>query len=409
MTNIYDKENLLLFFETRNFTESLFTEDASVLKQLLLSDKSEEPELLKFIKKKHEYSTYYYIDEHANIRGTSNSKYTVKQGFTKRDTSNDMGWRKGSTEVSKPVQNQLNIIKLPNDRKTSNDFTKGSKLEEVKPNPIPEESKQEEKFDIKIIFKVNEFLKYPNHEPLWYILHPVAKSSFGPLSSNSIEEMWNNKVANTATEIRFIDIFHIRNKLPFIYFKLSDIEGNEFKESIELNPLIKTYSHVGQVEKSPVNTQTEVEKMIESITPVKSSNMNTICLSDKEKKIAQHGDIIKNGTNGKSENKLNLLFGPKPVKAIPQELKVELKHSPQKEKPENIKNLAIKVQVEEKKEQVKTIASKIKPEIEKGKENNTIEVIRINSRANSNFRRNSKRGKSRGKLVDLDVQLGINY
>lgn len=89
------------------------------------------------------------------------------------------------------------------------------------------------------IFKINEFLHYPKEENLWYIFHPTAKSSFGPISSPNIKEMYESKMLTGQSEIRFIDIYNLRNKKPFSFFVLKEIEYPNFLEEIEISPLLK--------------------------------------------------------------------------------------------------------------------------------------------------------------------------
>lgn len=450
MKNIYDKEKLLLLYNNENFRKEIFTNDALVLSEFILSEKGHEPDSYKQSGIKLNYNSHYYIDEHAGLRGTSNTKYISKCNTInpKRDTSSDMSWRKGSGDNTKIVQSNLNIIKLPIDRKTSNEFNKGLMVEETK-STIPEESKKEERFDIKIIYKINEYMKYPNHEPLWYILHPVAKSSFGPLSSLNIEEMWNNKVVNITTEIRFIDIFHIRNKLPFVYFKLNEIEDGDFIERIELNPLISSYSHIGKkieneckspmkeilkaIHDVPINNGTAICKSnvinnnknnFDNATKNNTNNVTTSSNKAENERKDLNADQSKNGVsaNKLETNKLTLLFGsPNPVKTISSGLKIQTSEG--KDKKVELVNKTINSnsnsktnQPEFKKSDIEIITtiknnttipvSDTKPEIERCKQNNTIEIIKINSRAHSNFRKNNKRGKSKGKLVDIDVALG---
>lgn len=96
-----------------------------------------------------------------------------------------------------------------------------------------------EEFNIKNIYKVNEFLQYPKDEPLWYIFHPTAKSSFGPITSINIEEMFNGKMLSEKSEIRFIDIYNLRNKKPFTFFAVKEISNQEFINDIDISSLLR--------------------------------------------------------------------------------------------------------------------------------------------------------------------------
>ena len=93
--------------------------------------------------------------------------------------------------------------------------------------------------NIEVLFKINDLLQYPKEENLWYIFHPVAKSAFGPLSSPNIKEMYESKMLDGQSEIRFIDIYSIRNKKPFTFFSLKEIENASFIDDIEISQLLK--------------------------------------------------------------------------------------------------------------------------------------------------------------------------
>jgi len=96
------------------------------------------------------------------------------------------------------------------------------------------------KVNIKMVYKINEQLKYPTDDALWYIFHVEAKSSFGPISSKHLEEIYNSKNIDGNSEIRLIDIFKIKNKGAFAYFQLIDIENPMFlKNTIEPSSLIR--------------------------------------------------------------------------------------------------------------------------------------------------------------------------
>jgi hypothetical protein len=93
--------------------------------------------------------------------------------------------------------------------------------------------------NIKLIYKINEKLKFPRNDPLWYIYHIHSKSSFGPVSSSQVEEMYNMKHIDGQTEIRFIDIFKIKGKGPFAFFRLKEIENqNLLRDLIDPSNLI---------------------------------------------------------------------------------------------------------------------------------------------------------------------------
>jgi len=82
-------------------------------------------------------------------------------------------------------------------------------------------------------------MNFFKEQPIWYIFHPIAKSSFGPCSSADLEEMYNGGMVDGQSEIRFIDIYNIKNKRPFEFFKLKDLEDVKFINDIEISSLVK--------------------------------------------------------------------------------------------------------------------------------------------------------------------------
>lgn len=91
---------------------------------------------------------------------------------------------------------------------------------------------------MKNAFRINKYLKYGKEKPLWYIFHPVAKSSFGPCSTENLEEMYCGNMVNGHSEVRFIDIYSFKNKKPFSFFKLKELDDPNFLENIEYSSLI---------------------------------------------------------------------------------------------------------------------------------------------------------------------------
>ena len=96
--------------------------------------------------------------------------------------------------------------------------------------------------DIDKIYLVNKYLNIDKNKPLWYIYHLIAKSSFGPLSSENIYEMYKSNIINGLTLIRLIDIFSIENVDSFNYIKLKEIERKIFCKKIKISSLIKDNS-----------------------------------------------------------------------------------------------------------------------------------------------------------------------
>ena len=93
--------------------------------------------------------------------------------------------------------------------------------------------------DIDNIYLINKYLNIDKNKPLWYIYHLIAKSSFGPLSSEEIEEMYKANLINGLTLIRLIDVFSIDNVEPFNFIKLKEIEKKNFIKKIKVSSFIK--------------------------------------------------------------------------------------------------------------------------------------------------------------------------
>ena len=68
-----------------------------------------------------------------------------------------------------------------------------SVLEPMEFFPMEQDAK---KINLKNAFRINKYLRYGKEQPLWYIFHPVAKSSFGPCSTQNFEEMYFGQIFN---------------------------------------------------------------------------------------------------------------------------------------------------------------------------------------------------------------------
>lgn len=87
------------------------------------------------------------------------------------------------------------------------------------------------------VYIVNDKINYPRNQPLWYVYHTEAESSYGPLSSEEIEQMINSKLLDAEGKIRLIDVFLYRGCKQFEFFYLKDILLDNFADSIKVSNL----------------------------------------------------------------------------------------------------------------------------------------------------------------------------
>ena len=114
-------------------------------------------------------------------------------------------------------------------------------------------------FNIEIVYKFNEKLKYPKNYGLWYIYHQRANSSFGPLSSKEVESLYKQGKINIQTKIRLIDIFNFFDKEPFSFIQLNNLETAldcimpnlllRFLQNLKLDTGLKSYIQFEENEK----------------------------------------------------------------------------------------------------------------------------------------------------------------
>ena len=140
----------------------------------------------------------------------------------------------------------VSISIINNEIYFNNELNIKTKEKEIEKIDIDEFFEDETKYssdpkivDIDKIYLINKYLNIDKTKPLWYIYHLIAKSSFGPLSSEQIYEMYNSNIINGLTLIRLIDIFSIDNVEAFNYIKLKEIERKIFYKKIKISSLLK--------------------------------------------------------------------------------------------------------------------------------------------------------------------------
>lgn len=255
MKNTVSKDDILFFFEKNPFDASLFTKEAIALKEIFLSEQSEEPSLYNSKNKKINLSICFekprpFIARSSNYHD-NNSKDDFFDNFEGKVDKSKLQIFKRNIGLQINSQNSICIYKNKfYDTKKNKEqyekeissktisvddlFTKG---EEALTKSTDEDndknlSKDPKIVEIKRIFKVNEYLKIENKKPLWYIYHTAGKSSFGPLTSENIEQMYNSKMLNGESEVRLIDIYGVDEGDNFKYVKLKEIEKSGFIKRI---------------------------------------------------------------------------------------------------------------------------------------------------------------------------------
>jgi hypothetical protein len=132
---------------------------------------------------------------------------------------------------------------------------------------------------IDLIFKINEHLQYPREEKLWYIYHTGAKSSFGPLSSPNIKELYESKMLDGMSEVRFIDIYNLKNKKPFEFFHLKEIEHDQFLDCIEISALLKIAVNIKSKLTQELSNKNKKENTINKNLQSKPSKENPLTIN----------------------------------------------------------------------------------------------------------------------------------
>ena len=254
MKNTVTKDDILFFFDKSKFDASVFTKEAIVLKDILLSEQSEEPSLYNSKNKKINFSICFEKPKPFIVRSSNyhdNTRDDFFDNFEGKVDKSKLQIFKRNIGLQINSQNSICIYhnkfydtkknkdqyeKEISSKKISVDdlFTKG---EEALTKSLDEEddknlSKDPKVVEIKRIFKVNEYLKVENKKHLWYIYHTAGKSSFGPLTSENIEQMYNSKMLNGESEVRLIDIYGVDEGDNFKYVKLKEVEKSGFIKRI---------------------------------------------------------------------------------------------------------------------------------------------------------------------------------
>jgi hypothetical protein len=355
----YDKQDLLFYFQDAEFPKKIITEDCLTHRDLLFNEKAEEHLIGQDSKKKHKYSASFILEDELDKKKPHGQRTAKPQPINWRKTSAEQDQGTGFLDnfKGKTDEKQVKMFKLNQEltmaRENSYSITQKAfenhliggegKIRTVS-EPIvfttsadllfansetfltPSKrvtyeglsfSSNPDEFNPKVLHKVNEYLQYPIDDQLWYIFHPVAKSSFGPLSTSNIEDMYNTKVLNGQMEIRFIDIYSIKGKKPFTFFKLKELENITFIDGIQVNELFRIAQKINKQEakldqfaksttesSNPTDKQNVSSKSITINNNIESSNVSKTTQNVSNILSEQANDKVINN-QGHKESKLN--------------------------------------------------------------------------------------------------------
>jgi hypothetical protein len=354
---------------------------------------------------------------------------------------------------SKPNNDKTNTF-LNNESMSRRDKTVN--ISHTQTNIIDNSNRREsssDNFDINVVYRFNEMLKYPSKYGLWYIYHPRANSSFGPLSSDEIVEYYKKGRIHSKSKIRLIDIFNFMDKSPFAFITISELE-----EQIDLvipNSLIRFMKNlkINNGLKSIINFEAEAEEekkrdivlkneifeekersWDEKYIPVRENNTKQHPKKNKKKKGKNNQKviepekneitIIKNNENSAfvSESVLNIINKHPPFQevinenildSIDEEEWTEVgKKKPQKEE----KNKLIGLKDKQKKNEEgkggtsnpKAMKSDLAEIFKKKAEARNNQINQLKNNFNNMEEPLQKKG-TKQKLIEMDVKLSKNY
>ena len=136
----------------------------------------------------------------------------------------------GSKEATEKEQKSISVDDFFNSNFEEKDNTEFKKSSTYLKLPL-----------IDCLYRVNERINYPKDKPLWYVYHSEADSSYGPLSSEDIEQMIISNLLEESSKIRLIDAFLYRGCKQFEFFQLKDIQLENFADSIKVSPLATNF------------------------------------------------------------------------------------------------------------------------------------------------------------------------
>lgn len=307
-----------------------------------------------------------------------------------------------SSEVIMPQQNgwrqhhnnQANTFHSPGFK---TDFARGA-------NFHPQE--EIVKINIDNIFTFNSAFNIPNEVECFYFRNKIRGIIFGPVSSLNVQNLYQSNKIDSTFEFRTIDIFSFKDKKPFEFISLKEINKDKWEECIVESPLLK-YIHPQipkekkEDSKSALNNINLTNKKEETEEPPKEENAP-------KKDLSGHIKVEEGGKwEDPNKKKKKIRPGQKPTTFKPIGLEGEIKH------PQPITNPPKKVEKQQPQEDIiellkpkKSTTQQKAPQIEDKQENNLENnegFVEVNKGG-------SKKGKKKRRPQEAgNISLGFKY
>jgi hypothetical protein len=252
-------------YKEGSFPRTRIPKELTLYLDLVFNQKVEPPKKEHFSEKEKDYFPYLIFDEKykkvsfSHSRGLWNNNNNAKEeggndffdNFKGKFNHNDVQTFKRNVEVT--ISNAVNLI-VTNNRLLDFVETPGLKAAFKKDGSMSADeffSNFEETVIkkgtymkmplIDCVYRLNERINYPKNKPLWYVYHAEADSSYGPLSSEDIEQMINSKLLEPESKLRLIDTFVYKGSKQFDFFPLKELQLDNFIDNIAISSLVYNF------------------------------------------------------------------------------------------------------------------------------------------------------------------------
>lgn len=117
--------------------------------------------------------------------------------------------------------------------------------------------------DLSGIYEFNKKLSYEFDKPLWYLFNNFTNSSFGPVSSVEVENMYKDGSISDLSYIRLIDLFILKSQNPFSFFQIKDLANANLFERMQPSPLNSYIESIRQLIFDKDSNTIELQKVEE--------------------------------------------------------------------------------------------------------------------------------------------------